>query len=100
MPAGQPSDPSPPQAPSSDIRQYYQQGLASVLNSPQFVSVDEPSKRNLIGSFIYPYINLIMRQVPDQTLQRTGPDGLSPLTAKVTGMVIEIPNLTQMLMAC
>ena len=33
-------------------------------------------------------------------MQDSGPDGTSPLTAKVTGMVIEIPALTQMLMAC
>ena len=71
---------------------FYQQGLASVLNSPQFVSVDEPSQRNLIGSFIYPYINLILKQVQGVDASNDG-SGLSPLTAKVTGMIIEIPSL-------
>ena len=58
---------------------------------------DEPGQRNLIGTFIYPYINLLLKQIPaNQAAQQD----LSPLTAKVTGMIIEIPSLQQMLMAC
>ena len=52
-----------PQAPSTnDIREYYQHGLAGVMNNPQFASFDEANQRNLIGSFIYPYVSLIMKQ--------------------------------------
>ena len=48
----------------------------------------------MVGSLIYPYINLILKQA-----QMDGSDP-SGLTAKVTGMIIEIPSLQQMLMAC
>ena len=46
---------------SSDIRQFYQQSLAGVVNSPQFAASDQPSQRNMIGTFIYPYINLLLK---------------------------------------
>ena len=60
--------------------------------------MDEASRRNLIGAFIYPYIDLILKQVP--VLAQQSADGGSLLTAKVTGMIIEIPALPQMLAAC
>jgi len=50
------------QSPSTDIRQYYSQGLASVLSSEQFVSMGESSQRNMIGTFIFPFVNLILKQ--------------------------------------
>ena len=51
-----------PQA--GDIRQFYLQGLAGVVNSPQFMNGDEPGQRNMVGTFIYPYINLLLKQIP------------------------------------
>jgi len=54
------------------------------------VSVDEPAKRNLVGSFIYPYIALILKQ---SSSANQSEDHLNALTAKVTGMIIEIPAL-------
>ena len=52
------------QPPAGDIRQFYLQGLAGVVNSPQFMNGDEPGQRNLVGTFIYPYINLLLKQIP------------------------------------
>ena len=56
------AQPVPQQPGTNDIRDYYQHGLASVMHSEQFVSVDEATQCNLIGSFIYPYVGLIMKQ--------------------------------------
>ena len=83
---------------SPDIRQYYQQALTGVVNTPQFLATDEVSRRNMIGSFVYPYINLILKQV--RLAEGSQQQDMSSLTAKVTGMIIEIPSLPQMLMAC
>ena len=54
----------------------------------------------MIGSFIYPYINLLLKQVQSNNGMPQQQRDLSTLTAKVTGMIIEIPNLSQMLLAC
>ena len=55
----------------------------------------------MIGSFIYPYVNWIMKQLPDLASSRAlSENELSALTAKVTGMIIEIPSMQQVLLAC
>ena len=46
----------------------------------------------MIGSLIYPYINLILKQLSAGANPAVVQDA-SSLTAKVTGMIIEIPSL-------
>jgi len=67
-----------------------------VLGSAQFVGMDEPSQRNMIGSFIYPYVDLIMKNADKDLSQQQQ----LALSAKATGMIIEIPSIPQMMMAC
>ncbi len=50
------------------------------------MSVDEPSQRQLVGSFIYPYIDFILKSSPMQA--PISQESLAALTSKVTGMII------------
>lgn len=61
------------------------------------MSVDETSQRQLVGSFIFPYVEYILKSVPMQG--QISEESLKALTAKVTGMVIQIPSFPQMMMA-
>ena len=61
------------------------------------MSSEEPSQRNLIGSYIFPFVSLILKQFGDQSYSEQQQQALA---SKVTGMIIEIASIPSMLVAC
>lgn len=77
------------QTPVPDLRQLYLQSFDQQVNSPQFLYGDDSTKRNMIGSFIYHYVGILLKQVSPVGVNGEADNvELTQMTAKITGMII------------